>query len=83
VRLKFAGYSWTQLYWRLLRKGKRNRQGKEWTITTLQRMFDGERRLLEQTEVGKAKLLRWQQVGLEMFRKAGRKAEPEAETEVQ
>jgi DNA invertase Pin-like site-specific DNA recombinase len=83
VRLKFAGYSWTQLYWPLFSKGRRKRQGKEWTITTLLRMFDGECRLLEQTEAGRAKLLRWQQAGLEMFRKAGRKVEPDAETEPQ
>ena len=78
VRQRLAGVGWETLYWYLFRAGQRRKDGKEWTVRTLQRMYDGEFRLLQKTAEGLAQLEEYKREGLEKAR-AHRRPDPETE----
>jgi hypothetical protein len=52
VDYRLEGRSFEEIYWTLLRAGERNRKGKEWTPSTLRRMFAAEARLMQQEPGG-------------------------------
>ncbi len=64
VKWRLMGKTYRQHYWSLIKQRCRNKKGREWSITTLERMFQGECALLHEEPGGAALMKHWHNEGL-------------------